>query len=49
MHDPRSRAYAAERTAIGSSRKEILRCLKRALARELYPLILDALAQPRLP
>jgi transposase len=43
MHDPRSRAYAAKRTALGNSRKEILRCVKRALARELYPLILDAL------
>jgi transposase len=49
MHDPRSRAYAAKRTAMGNSRKEILRCIKRALARELYPLILDALALPRLP
>jgi transposase len=49
MHDPRSRAYAAKRTALGSSRNEILRCIKRALARELYPLILDALALPRLP
>jgi transposase len=49
MHDPRSRAYAAKRTALGNSRKEILRCVKRALARELYPLILDALALPRLP
>jgi transposase len=47
MHDPRSRAYAAKRTAMGNSRKEILRCVKRALARELYPLILDALALPR--
>jgi transposase len=47
MHDPRSRAYVAERTALGNSRKEILRCVKRALARELYPLILDALALPR--
>jgi transposase len=49
MHDPRSRAYAAKRTALGNSRKEILRCVKRALARELYPLVLDALALPRLP
>jgi transposase len=43
MHDPRSRAYAAKRTALGNSRKDILRCVKRALARELYPLVLDAL------
>jgi transposase len=49
MHDPRSRAYAARRTALGNSRKEILRCVKRALARELYPLILDALALPHRP
>jgi transposase len=49
MHDPRSRAYAAKRTAMGNSRKEILRCIKRALARELYPLILETLALPRLP
>jgi transposase len=49
MHDPRSRAYAARRTALGNSRKEILRCLKRSLARELYPLILDALALPHSP
>ena len=49
VHDPRSRAYAAKRTALGNGRKEILRCVKRALARELYPLILDALALPRLP
>jgi hypothetical protein len=27
MHDQRSRAYAAKRTALGNSRKEILRCL----------------------
>jgi transposase len=47
MHEPRSRAYAAKRTAMGNNRKEILRCVKRALARELYPLILDALALPR--
>jgi transposase len=49
MHEPRSRAYAARRTTMGNSRKEILRCVKRALARELYPLILDALALQRLP
>jgi transposase len=47
MHEPRSRAYAAKRTAIGNNRKEILRCVKRALAREFYPLILDALTLPR--
>jgi transposase len=43
MHEPRSRAYAAKRTAMGNSRKEILRWVQPALARELYPLILDTL------
>ena len=49
MHEPRSRAYGARRTAMGNSRKEILRCVKRALARELYPLILDTLTLRHLP
>jgi transposase len=39
IHDPESRAYAARRTAEGLSRREILRCLKRHLARRLYRLI----------
>ena len=38
--EPRTRAYVARRTAEGQSTKEILRCLKRYLVRELYPLIL---------
>ena len=40
---PRSRAFAAKRTATGDSRREIMRMLQRYLARELYPLIIDAL------
>jgi transposase len=40
IHDAETRAYAARRTAEGRSRKEILRCLKRHLARRLYPLLL---------
>jgi transposase len=43
IHDPRTRAYAARRTAQGNSRKEILRLLKRYIVRELYPLIVKAL------
>ncbi len=39
MHHPESREYAAKRTNEGLSRKEILRCLKRHLARRLYRLI----------
>jgi transposase len=35
-HDPRTRAYVARRTAEGLSKKDILRCLKRFIAREVY-------------
>jgi transposase len=34
--DPRTRAYVTRRTAAGLSKPEIIRCLKRYLARELY-------------
>jgi transposase len=37
--DPRTRAYVERRTAEGLSKPEIIRCLKRYLARELYPLL----------
>src|SRR5215210_8620399 len=36
--DPRTRAYVARRTAEGLSKPEIIRCLKRYLARKLYRL-----------
>lgn len=36
--DPDTRAYAAKRTAEGKSKKDILRCLKRATAREVFHL-----------
>jgi transposase len=42
--DPRTRAYVERRTGEGLSGKEIHRCLKRYIARELYPLILADLA-----
>ena len=35
--DPRTRAYVARRTAQGKSKPEIIRCLKRYLAREALP------------
>lgn len=35
-HDPRTRDYVARRTAEGLSKKDILRCLKRFIAREVY-------------
>jgi len=34
--DPRTRAYVARRTAEGKTTKEIIRCLKRYIAREIY-------------
>jgi len=34
--DPRTRAYIDKRTAQGRTTKEIRRCLKRYLARQLY-------------
>ncbi len=37
--DPRTRAYAQRRTKEGLSKKEIIRCLKRYVARELYQII----------
>ena len=42
--EPRTRAYVERRTAEGLSNKEIHRCLKRYIARELYPFILADLA-----
>ncbi len=38
--DSATRAYAQRRTTQGKSTKEIMRCLKRYLARALYPLLL---------
>ena len=37
-HSP-TRAYVERRTAQGLSKREIMRCLKRYVARELFPLI----------
>src|SRR6185437_12315349 len=44
-HDPRTKAYAARRTAEGKTAKEIIRCLKRYIAREIY----KALCRPSPP
>lgn len=40
-HDRRTRAYVERRTHENKSKKEILRCLKRAIAREIYRVLLD--------
>ncbi len=42
--DPRTQAYVQRRTQKGLSSKEIQRCLKRYIVRELYPLIVADLA-----
>jgi len=42
--DQRTRDYAERRTHEGKSKKEIIRCLKRYVAREVFPLILEALS-----
>ena len=44
-HDPRSKAYLARRTAEGKTTKEIIRCLKRYIAREIY----KTLCRPQQP
>jgi len=44
-HDPRTKAYAARRTSEGKTKKEIIRCLKRYIAREIY----KALCRPPQP
>jgi transposase len=41
-HDPRTKAYVARRTKEGKTTKEIMRCLKRYVAREVY----NALVSP---
>jgi transposase len=40
-YDPRTRAYLARRTSQGLSKPEIIRCLKRYIAREIYTALLN--------
>jgi hypothetical protein len=44
--DPRTRAYAERRTEEGLSKMEIIRCLKRYLAREVYRTLCADLQEP---
>jgi transposase len=44
--DPRTRAYADRRTNDGLSKKEIIRCLKRYVTRELYQIITSKDLEP---
>jgi transposase len=45
-YDPRTRDYATRRTAEGLSKKDILRCLKRFIAREVYHDLITDLLTP---
>ncbi|WP_249713957.1 hypothetical protein [Rhizomonospora bruguierae] len=47
IHDPRTREYAARRTATSSSRKEIIRILERYIVRQVFPEIRRALTPPQ--
>jgi transposase len=42
-HEPRTQTYMQRRTSEGKTKREIIRCLKRAIARETYPLIINDL------
>ncbi|MEV7732841.1 IS110 family transposase, partial [Streptomyces sp. NPDC088921] len=44
-HDQRTREYVARRTAEGMTKKDIMRCLKRFVAREVY----QHLPRPHIP
>ena len=44
QHDPRTRAYVARRTTEGRSKLEIMRCLKRYVVREVFPLLRQAVS-----
>lgn len=46
-YEPRTRAYTAKKRAQGHSSKEILRCLKRAIAREVFHLLTHHVDIPR--
>jgi transposase len=47
--DPATRTYVTRRTAAGLSKPEIIRCLKRYLAREIYRLLVKPPASPSSP
>ena len=40
--EERTRSYVAKRTAEGKTKKEIIRCLKRYIAREVYRVLASA-------
>ena len=44
--DPTTRAYVERRVRDGKTRREAIRCLKRYIARELYPLLTTPASRP---
>ena len=42
--DRRTQEYVARRTAEGKSKREIIRCLKRYVAREVYSVLISCVA-----
>ena len=44
--DPRTKEYVAKRTLEGKGKREIMRCLKRYVARELYRQIMNPVPAP---
>ncbi len=48
-HDPRTKAYVARRTAEGKTTKEIMRCLKRYVAREIYKALAASAGKAGIP
>jgi len=47
-YEPRTRDYVAKKRAEGKSTKEIIRCLKRAIARETFTLLTQRVDVPRI-
>ncbi|GGW79524.1 hypothetical protein GCM10010503_66430 [Streptomyces lucensis JCM 4490] len=47
-HDPRTQAYFERRTQEGKTRREIIRCLKRYAAREVFNLVRTVSSVPLL-
>jgi hypothetical protein len=45
-HEP-TRAYVARRTTEGMSKKDVMRCLKRYVVREVYAAVLADLPRPQ--
>jgi transposase len=48
MREQRTKAYVARRTAEGKTKREIMRCLKRYVAREVYRVLISTAATSQL-